>query len=403
MVRAPVRDAEGRRTVTLLGATGSIGASTVDLLRRHRDRFSVTAVTGNTRVAELARIAVELGAKHAVVADPARYGALKDALSGHAIEVAAGPRAVVEAAGIPVDWTMAGIVGAAGLEATFASVGAARIVALANKESLVCAGSLLMDAARAAGCTLLPSDSEHNAIFQVLHGAPGKAVAEIVLTASGGPFRTASIDVLRHATPEMALKHPTWSMGAKITIDSATLVNKGLELIEAHHLFAMPPERLGVLVHPQSIIHGYVRHVDGSLLAHLGPADMRVPIASCLAWPERLESGAVPLDLAALGSLTFEAPDENRFPGLRLAREAMLAGGGAPCILNAANEIAVEAFLARRIPFMAIPATIAATLDAAANAGLQRAPADVEDVLHLDQAARALAAPIVSHLPDTTG
>jgi 1-deoxy-D-xylulose-5-phosphate reductoisomerase len=387
--------------VTLLGATGSIGASTVDLLLRHRDGFAVEAVTGNRRVADLAAIARKLGAKRAVVADPAGHAALSEALADTGIAVASGPGAVVEAASIPVDWTMAGIVGAAGLPATFAAVRAARVVALANKESLVCAGALLMEAAAGANCALLPSDSEHNAIFQALHGQPGREVAEIVLTASGGPFRTAPMEVLRRATPEMALKHPTWSMGAKITIDSATLVNKGLELIEAHHLFAMPPGRLGVVVHPQSIVHGWVRHVDGSILAHLGPADMRVPIANCLAWPRRVESGAATLDLAQVGSLTFEAPDEIRFPGLALAREAMAAGGGAPCVLNAANEVAVEAFLAGRLGFMGIPAVIAETLAAASKEGLRAAPATLEEVLAVDATARLIAAPFVSHFADT--
>ncbi len=385
------------RRVSILGATGSIGASTVDLVKRHRDRYAVEVVTGNARVGDLARIAREVDARLAVVADPARGAELADALSGSGIATAAGREALIEAASRPVDWVMAGIVGAAGLEATFAAVRTGAAIALANKESLVCAGRLMTDAVARHGATLLPADSEHNAIFQALGGLDGSRAAEIILTASGGPFRSASLETMRAAGPEQALKHPTWSMGAKITIDSATLVNKGLELIEAHHLFSVPPERLGVLVHPQSIVHGLVRFTDGSVIAQLGPADMRVPIASCLAWPERVETGATPLDLAAVATLAFEAPDPVRFPALGLARAAMVAGGGAPCILNAANEIAVEAFLARRIGFLAIAETIDRVMEIAVGRGLGRAPGSLDDVLALDRAARRIAVEQLPH------
>ncbi len=384
-----------RRTVSIFGATGSIGASTIDLVMRHADRYEVEVVTGNARVAELADLARKVSAKLAVVADQDRYDDLRLALSGSGIEVAAGPDALVEAASRRVDWVMAGIVGAAGLPSTFAAARTGAAIALANKESLVCAGSLLTAEIARAGGVLLPADSEHNAIFQAIHGTMDRTVDEIILTASGGPFRTASIEDMRVATPQSALKHPTWSMGAKISIDSATLVNKGLELIEAHHLFGLPSAKLGVLVHPQSIVHGLVRFCDGSLLAQLGPADMRVPIASCLAWPDRIATGAKPLDLAAVGSLQFELPDVSRFPALRLARAAMDQGAGLPCVLNAANEIAVAAFLGRGIGFLDIAALIEQTMDDAERIGLTRAPRDINDMMSLDVEARKLAATLL--------
>lgn len=387
-----------RRSVTVLGATGSIGASTADLLLRHRGRFSVEAVTAHRRGKELAELARKLDARIAVVADPEAYQELKEALSGTAIEAAAGPDAVVEAASRPVDICVAAIVGAAGLRPTFAGARAAKALALANKESLVCAGALLNQEVAAAGGIMLPTDSEHNAIFQVLNGLDGKKAEEIILTASGGPFRATTPAKMRLVTPKDALKHPTWSMGAKITIDSATLVNKGLELIEAYHLFEVAPEKLSVLVHPQSIVHGLVRFSDGSLLAHLGPADMRVPIASCLAWPERMESGARRLDLAEVAQLSFEAPDYERFPGLRLTREAMIAGGGAPCVLNAANEIAVAAFLDGRLGFMGIPDLIAETLSAADGRGLTAPPGDINAVVRVDEETRHLSAQLLPQI-----
>jgi 1-deoxy-D-xylulose-5-phosphate reductoisomerase len=390
------------RSVTLLGATGSIGASAVDLLARHPERFRVEAVAAGSRAPELAEVARRLGARLAVVNDERALGELKDALAGSGVEAAAGRAALLEAASRPVDVSVAAIVGAAGLEATFAAARVAGVLALANKESLVCAGGLLMKAARAAGTAVLPTDSEHNAVFQALGGLDASGAEEIVLTASGGPFRTTPHAELRAVTPDRALRHPTWSMGAKITIDSATLVNKGLELIEAHHLFDVPPARLSVLVHPQSVVHGLVRFRDGSLIAQLGPADMRVPIAAALAWPERIESGAEPLDLARLGALTFEAPDLDRFPGLALARAAMEEGGGAPCAFNAANEVAVEAFLAGRLGFVGVPELASAVLDAARTRGLTRAPGSLEDVLAIDRASRALAAQLAPQIAATS-
>lgn len=387
-----------RRSVTLLGATGSIGASTVDLLLRHKDRYRVEAVTANRRAGALAAIARKIEAKIAVVADVAAYQELKAALSGSGIEAAAGDEEVVRAAGRPVDICVAAIVGSVGLQATFAAAASAKALALANKESLVCAGQLLSQAVAASGGIILPTDSEHNAIFQILHGLEARQAEEIILTASGGPFRATSPAHMRLVKPEDALKHPTWSMGAKITIDSATLVNKGLELIEAHHLFTISPEKLSVLVHPQSIIHGLVRFADGSLIAHLGPADMRVPIASCLAWPERMDSGARRLNLSEVANLSFESPDLERFPGLRLAKEAMIAGGSAPCVLNAANEIAVEAFLEGRLGFMGIPDLISETMELAAGRGLMAPPSDLNDVVTVDRHTRQLAAQLMPQI-----
>jgi 1-deoxy-D-xylulose-5-phosphate reductoisomerase len=391
-----------RRSVSILGATGSIGASTADILLHHRDRFVVAAVTANRRAQELGALARKLGARLAVVADPAAYAGLKESLSGSGIEAAAGANAVVAAAAQPVDICVAGIVGAAGLRATFAAARSARVLALANKESLVCVGRLLLDAARSAGTAILPTDSEHNAIFQVLHGRDTPPLAEIILTASGGPFRTASLDAMRQVRPADALRHPTWSMGAKITIDSATLINKGLELIEAHHLFDVEPQRLSVLVHPQSIVHGLVRFTDGSVLAHLGPPDMRVPIASCLAWPERITSGAAHLDLVQVAKLSFEAPDFVRFPGLKLAFEVMAAGGGSPNVFNAANEVAVQAFLEGRLGFLGIVALIRETLDTAHRKALTLVPDSLDDVLALDGEARRLAAQLAPQIAATS-
>jgi 1-deoxy-D-xylulose-5-phosphate reductoisomerase len=327
------------RSITILGATGSIGQSTLDLVKRNPDRFTVDTLTANSDVAGLATACLETGAKRAVICDPAHYQSLKDALSGSNVKVAAGPEAASAAAGEGADITMAAIVGCAGLEPTMAALKAGKTVALANKEALVSAGELMLSVARLSGATLLPTDSEHNAIFQCLDRSAPKSVAKIILTASGGPFRTWSLEQMAVATPEQALKHPNWSMGAKITIDSATMFNKGLELIEAHYLFGMGPDRLEAIFHPQSVIHSMVEYVDGSVLAQLGAPDMRIPIAHCLAWPERMDTPVERLDLAAIGKLDFETPDERRFPALRLAREAMLAGGSAPAILNAANPV----------------------------------------------------------------
>jgi 1-deoxy-D-xylulose-5-phosphate reductoisomerase len=379
------------RSVTILGATGSIGASTIDLLKRNPSRYRVEAVSANRNGRALARIARELDARFAAVADEGAYRDLKEDLAGSGIEAAAGPRAMIEAARRPADWVMAAIAGATGLEPTLAAVERGRTVALANKECLVCAGALFMRRAAQKGTTVLPVDSEHNALFQALGAGRREDVVRLVLTASGGPFRTWSIDAIRAATPAQALKHPNWSMGPKVTIDSATLMNKGLELIEAHHLFAMEPAGIDVVVHPQSVVHGLVEFRDGSVVAQLGPPDMRIPIAHCLAWPTRIEGPGPRLDLARIATLTFEAPDVQRFPALALARRALEAGNGAPTALNAANEVAVAEFIAGRLAFPGIPALVEATLEAAHREGALHEPASVEDALAIDHIARSLA------------
>jgi 1-deoxy-D-xylulose-5-phosphate reductoisomerase len=383
--------AGGMRSITILGATGSIGASTVDLIVRNRDRYRVEAVAAGRNVAALAKVAREVGAAVAVVSDDTAYADLKDALAGSGIEAAAGEGALIEAATRPADWVMASIAGAIGLKPTLAAIERGMTVALANKECLVCAGGLFMRRAAATGATVLPVDSEHNAIFQALCSGPREGVKRIVLTASGGPFRTWSMEQIRAATPEQALKHPNWSMGPKVTIDSASLMNKGLELIEAHHLFAMPPAGIDVLVHPQSVVHGMVEYRDGSVVAQLGSPDMRIPIAHCLAWPERIDGPALQLDLAKVRQLTFEDPDLTRFPALRLARQAIETGGAAPTVLNAADEVAVAEFIAGRMPFLAIAALVEATLEAAARRGLTEEPDSVAAALAVDHDARQLA------------
>ncbi len=379
------------RTVTLLGATGSIGASTIDLLKRERKRYRVEAVSANKSASALAALARDLGARFAAVADPAAYGELKDALSGTGIEVGAGDSALVEAAERPAEWVIGAITGAAGLKPTLAAVERGAIVALANKETLVCAGGLFMRRAAASGATVLPVDSEHNALFQAMSGSRREDVRRVILTASGGPFRTASAEAIRTATVEQALKHPNWSMGAKVTIDSATLMNKGLELIEAHHLFALPSNQIDVLVHPQSIVHSLVEFCDGSLIAQLGSPDMRIPIAYCLAWPERMMGPAPRLDLARAATLSFEEPDLVRFPALGLARRALEAGGATPTVLNAANEVAVAEFLARRLNFAGISALVEATLEAALYRNWTAEPESVEEALSVDHNTRLLA------------
>ncbi|WP_434618822.1 1-deoxy-D-xylulose-5-phosphate reductoisomerase [Azospirillum sp. B2RO_4] len=352
------------RSVTILGSTGSVGTQTVDLVSRDPDRFPVEALTANRNVALLARQARQLNARLAVVADPAAYAELKSLLSGTGIEVAAGSEAVAAAAERPADWVMAAIVGAAGLEPTLAAVRRGAIVAFANKEVLVCAGALMMEEVKAHGATLLPVDSEHSAIYQVFDFDRTESVARLILTASGGPFRTRDRAFMAAATREQAVAHPTWDMGAKISVDSATMMNKGLELIEAHFLFGVPEERIDVLVHPQSVIHSLVEYVDGSVLAQLGTPDMRTPIAYALGWPARIATPAERLDLVKAATLTFEAPDPVRFPALRLARAALQSGGGAPTILSAANEVAVQAFLDRRIGFLDIERIVEETLTA---------------------------------------
>jgi len=386
------------RTVTLLGATGSIGSSTIDLLRRDPARYRVEAVTAHRDAQGLARLARELGARFAVVADASAYSELKSALAGSRIEAAAGEAAVVEAAQRPADWVMAAITGAASLAPTLAAADRGATVALANKECLVCAGALFMRRAAARGATILPVDSEHNAIFQALGAGRREDVRRIVLTASGGPFRTLPLDAIRKVTVEQALKHPTWSMGPKVTIDSATLMNKGLELIEAHHLFALRPDELDVVVHPQSIIHGLVEFRDGSVIAQLGAPDMRIPIANCLAWPVRMATPAARLDLAQVSMLSFEEPDLVRFPALAIARRALAAGGAAPTVLNAANEVAVREFVDRRLGFAGIAALVEATLEAAERRGGTAEPQSVEEALAIDHNARRLAATLLPEI-----
>ena len=375
------------RTISVLGATGSVGASTLDLVRRNREQWRVVALTANCNAAELATLAREFEAELAVVGDEACLPELREALAGSGIECAGGPQALVEAAARGADLTVAAIVGCAGLAPVMAAIELGGTIALANKEALVSAGEVMTAAVARHGATLLPVDSEHNAIFQCLAGNRIEDVRRIILTASGGPFRTWTSAQLETATPSQAVAHPNWDMGAKISVDSATMMNKGLEFIEAHHLFPVGLDRIEIVVHPQSVIHSLVEYRDGSTLAQLGPSDMRVPIASCLAWPQRMETPMAPLDLPKLGTLTFEAPDEMRFPATRLAREAAQAGGAAPAVLNAANEAAVAAFLAGKIGFTRIALTVERTL----SRTLPPAPASLEDVLAVDREARVRA------------
>jgi 1-deoxy-D-xylulose-5-phosphate reductoisomerase len=375
------------RSVSILGATGSIGTSTLDLVRRNRNAFRIVALTANSQAAELAALAREFAAEIAVVADESCLATLREALAGTGTAAAAGPAALVEAANRPADIVISAVVGCAGLSPTMAAIEQGGIVALANKEALVSAGGVMTAAVARSGATLLPVDSEHNAIFQCLAGNDPADVRAITLTASGGPFRDWPAERLADATPAQAVKHPNWDMGAKISVDSATMFNKGLELIEAHHLFPVGLERLRIVVHPQSVIHSLVEYRDGSTLAQLGPSDMRVPIANVLAWPQRMDTPCAPLDLAALGELTFRAPDEVRFPATRLAREAAEAGGSAPAVLNAANEVAVAAFLAGQISFTRIAVMVE---DVLARSNLPPS-ASLDDVLAVDAAARAMA------------
>jgi 1-deoxy-D-xylulose-5-phosphate reductoisomerase len=391
LARSKPQPAAGVRSITILGATGSIGASTVDLIKRAPERYCVEAISARRSAAALAKIAREVGARLAVVADPAAYGDLKEALAGSGIEAAAGEAGLLEAAQRPADWLMAAISGAVGLKPTLAAIERGATVALANKECLVCAGALFMRRAAMTGATVLPVDSEHNAIFQALGAGRREDVRRIILTASGGPFRTWSLEAIKAATPAQALKHPNWSMGPKITIDSASLMNKGLEVIEAFHLFALKPEEIDVLVHPQSVVHGLVEFRDGSVVAQLGSPDMRIPIAHCLAWPRRIDGPAARLDLARIRDLTFEAPDLVRFPALALARRVLQTGGAAPTVFNAANEVAVAEFLAGRIAFPTITALVEATLDAAAGRSMLAEPLDIDAALAVDHNARSLA------------
>jgi 1-deoxy-D-xylulose-5-phosphate reductoisomerase len=388
--QAAVASRSGELSITLLGATGSIGSSTLDLVRKNRDRFRIEAVTAQRSANALAQLAKDMGARFAVIGDEGCYSELKGALANTGIEAAAGEDAIVEAAHRPAQWVMAAITGAAGLRPTMTALERGATIALANKECLVCAGALFMRRAQEADAVVLPVDSEHNAIFQALSAGRRGDVSRIILTASGGPFRTASLDQMRAATVQQALRHPNWSMGAKITIDSATMMNKGLELIEAHHLFGFGSDQIDIVVHPQSIVHGIVEYRDGSLIAQLGPPDMRVPIANCLAWPERM-AGAARLDFAHMATLTFEAPDPVRFPALALARQALQAGNGAPTVLNAANEIAVHEFIGGRLGFAGIAALVDATIDAAGGEGIMREPTSVDDAICVDHISRSLA------------
>src|SRR5215475_4459813 len=388
---------DAARRVTILGSTGSVGQNTVDLLLRNPKGFEVEALTANRNPHRLAEQAQALRARFAAIADPVHYSTLKEALSGSGIEAACGAEALAEAALRPAELVMAGIVGAAGLGPTLAAVHRGAIVAFANKEVLVCAGSLVMREVARCGATLLPVDSEHNAIWQCFDLARVDTIERIILTASGGPFRERNFEEMRNVTPREAIAHPNWSMGAKISVDSATMMNKGLELIEAHHLFQLPLDRVEIVVHPQSIVHGAVVYRDGSVLAQLGSPDMRTPIAYALAWPDRIEAPTKRLDLAAIGRLTFEPPDERRFPALRVAREALVHGGGYPTVLNAANETAVHAFLDRRIGFLDIVATVERTLATVPAGNLE----SLEDVYNFDRAAREVAADL-SRLRNST-
>ena len=407
------------RSITVLGSTGSIGTSTLDLIDRARSAattangadngssnhaaiasevYPIEALTANSRVDDLIAQALKFRPKLAVIGDDNKYAALKEALAGTGIEAAAGNAAVEEAGARPADWVMAGIVGAAGLKPTLLAIERGAVVGLANKECLVCAGDIVMAATEKAGATLLPVDSEHNAIFQVFDTENTKSIESIILTASGGPFRTWEKDKMAAATPAQAIAHPNWDMGAKISVDSATMMNKGLEFIEAAYLFPVTQDQIEILVHPQSVIHSMVRYTDGSVLAQLGTPDMRIPIAYSLAWPERMPSPAERLDLAKIASLTFEEPDLERFPALRLAQESLRAGGAAPTVLNAANEVAVATFLQNQITFGKIAEIVEKTIETVL-AGDNRGQIDtLDDVVHYDQRARETAADLIAAL-----
>jgi 1-deoxy-D-xylulose-5-phosphate reductoisomerase len=387
MAVALIDPAGDRRRVSILGATGSIGQSTLDLIDASPGRYEVVALTGHRNVERLAAAARRHRARLAVIGDPAAYASLKDALAGSGIEVASGPAGLIEAAERSADWVMSAIVGAAGLEPTLAAVRRGAMIALATKESLICAGALLLDEVRASGAVLLPVDSEHNAIFQALRGERRETIERLFLTASGGPFRQHSLAEMASITPAQAIAHPNWTMGAKISVDSATMMNKGLEVIEAHHLFGIPAAQIEILVHPESIVHSLVAFQDGSVLAQLGLPDMRIPIAYTLGWPERIAAPTPRLDLASIGRLHFEPPDVERFPALRLARAALARGDAAPTVLNAANEVAVQAFLARRIGFLEIAAVVERTLERCACGK----PEGLQHILAIDAEARRIA------------
>src|SRR5690349_9211304 len=394
-----VAAAAAARTVSVLGATGSIGDSTMDLLRGARDRYEVEALTANSNVEALAKLAKEFGARFAAIADPARLGELKDALAGTGIECGAGESAIIEAAARPADWVMAAVSGAAGLKPALAAVDRGAAVALANKECLVCAGDFFMQRAAKAGACILPADSEHNALFQALSSGNREELVRVIITASGGPFRTWAPADIEQATLQQALKHPNWSMGQKITIDSASMMNKGLEVIEASYLFALSPDEIDVLVHPQSIIHGMVEFSDRSVVAQLGAPDMRIPIAHCLGWPDRItKAPSARLDLAKIGQLTFEEPNFERFPALRLAYESLRTGRGATTVFNAANEVAVAAFIAGKIRFGAIARLVEATLEAWIRSGNLAPLTSADDAIAVDHNARNRAATLLPQI-----
>ena len=402
MSAVPLRNSKAAasavRAVTVLGATGSIGDSTMDLLRAAPERYRIEALTANTNVAALAKLAIEFDARFAAIADPALLEDLRAALAGTGTECGAGDSAIVEAAARPADWVMAAVSGAAGLKPALAAVDRGATVALANKECLVCAGDFFMERAAKAGACILPADSEHNALFQALGSGNRDELVRVIITASGGPFRTWSSADIEQATLAQALKHPNWSMGQKITIDSASMMNKGLEVIEASYLFALTPDEIDVLVHPQSIIHGMVEFSDRSVVAQLGAPDMRTPIAHCLGWPDRIVGPAARLDLAKIGQLTFEAPDLARFPGLGLAYDALRAGGGASTVYNAANEVAVAAFISGRIKFGAIARLVEATMNAWVRSGNLAPLTSADDAIAIDHTARNKAATLLPQI-----
>ncbi len=382
------------KSISIFGATGSVGLSTLDLVRQNPDEYNIIALTANGNAAQLAALAREFSAQIAVVADEEAYAELKQQLAGTAIDVASGTEALIAAAALGADWTMAAIVGCAGLPPTLAALRCGKTVALANKEALVSAGALMIAEARKAGATLLPVDSEHNAIFQALQGGRIDQVRKITLTASGGPFRTWTREQMANVTPEQAVAHPNWDMGAKISVDSATMMNKGLELIEAHHLFPVGLENIEILVHPQSVIHSMVEYHDRSTLAQLGSPDMRIPIANALAWPDRMTTNCEPLNLAAIGRLDFEQPDENRFPATKIARAAIMAGGAQPAMLNAANEVAVAAFLDQAVQFLDITEIVSRLLDSYSPPD----PNALADIFAIDKETRVRTEQLVEEL-----
>lgn len=402
MSAVPLRNnkpaASSLRSITVLGATGSIGDSTMDLLRASPERYQVEALTANGNVEGVVKLAKEFNARFVAVADESKLGELRSALAGTGIASGAGDSAIVEAAERPADWLMAAVSGAAGLKPALAAVDRGATVALANKECLVCAGDFFMDRAAKAGACILPADSEHNALFQALASGSREELTRVIITASGGPFRTWAAADIEQATLAQALKHPNWSMGQKITIDSASMMNKGLEVIEASYLFALAPDEIDVLVHPQSIIHGMVEFRDYSVMAQLGSPDMRTPIAHCLGWPDRILGRAAPLDLAKIGSLTFEAPDYARFPGLKLAYDALRTGSGATTVYNAANEIAVAAFIAQKIRFGAIARLVEATMNEWVRAGNLAPLSSADDAIAVDHKARKMAATLLPQI-----